>query len=46
MAGKLAEIYNPSVPFIVGGSFVIISVLFILINKKHINHVDDVELGH
>jgi MFS transporter, ACDE family, multidrug resistance protein len=46
MAGKLAEIYNPSVPFIVGGCFVIISVLFILINKKHINHVDDVELGH
>ncbi|MBT2658301.1 MFS transporter [Bacillus sp. ISL-18] len=46
MAGKLAEIYNPSVPFIVGGGFVIISVLFILLNKKHINHVDDVELGH
>jgi ACDE family multidrug resistance protein len=46
MAGKLAEIYNPSIPFIVGGSFVLISVLFILINKKHINHVDDVELGH
>ncbi|ULT59053.1 MFS transporter [Neobacillus drentensis] len=46
MAGKLAEIYNPSVPFIVGGSFVIISVLFLLLNKKHINHVDDVELGH
>src|SRR3954451_1304273 len=46
MAGKLAEIYNASVPFIVGGSFVIISVLFILINRKHINHVDDVELGH
>ncbi|TWE08429.1 putative MFS family arabinose efflux permease [Neobacillus bataviensis] len=46
MAGKLAEIYNPSIPFIVGGIFVLISVLFILINRKHINHVDDVELGH
>ncbi|MEH7121513.1 MFS transporter [Neobacillus vireti] len=46
MAGKLAEIYNPSIPFIVGGGFVIISVLFILLNKKHISHVDDVEAGH
>ena len=46
MAGKLAEIYNPSIPFIVGGIFVLLSVLFILINRKHINHVDDVELGH
>ncbi|PFO06882.1 MFS transporter [Bacillus sp. AFS076308] len=46
MAGKLAEIYNSSIPFIVGGIFVLLSVLFILINRKHINHVDDVELGH
>ncbi|MCM3728037.1 MFS transporter [Neobacillus cucumis] len=46
MAGKLSEIYNPSVPFIVGGIFVLLSVLFILVNKKHVNHVDDVELGH
>jgi len=46
MAGKLAEIYNPSVPFIVGGGFVLISVLFILINNKHIKHVDDAEIGH
>ncbi|PLS07309.1 MFS transporter [Neobacillus cucumis] len=45
-AGKLSEIYNPSLPFIVGGGFVIISVLFILINSKHINHVDDVESSH
>ena len=45
-AGKLSEIYNPSVPFIVGGVFVIVSVLFILINSKHINHVDSVESGH
>ncbi|WP_040209656.1 MFS transporter [Neobacillus jeddahensis] len=46
MAGKLAEIYNPSVPFIVGGAFVLISVLFIFINQHHIKHVDDVETGH
>ncbi len=45
-AGKLAEIYNPSVPFIVGGGFVLISVLFIFINNHHVRHVDQAELGH
>ncbi|WP_413300734.1 MFS transporter [Bacillus sp. 1P10SD] len=45
-AGKLAELYNPSLPFLVGAGFVFISVVFILINKSHINHVDDVEIGH
>ncbi|MFJ7727580.1 MFS transporter [Neobacillus sp. NPDC097160] len=46
MAGKLAEIYNPSVPFIVGGGFVLISVLFIIVNNQHVKHVDDAEIGH
>ncbi|MGV3464221.1 MAG: MFS transporter [Heyndrickxia sp.] len=46
MAGKLAEIYNPHVPFIVGAGFVLVSVLFILVNAKHVKHVDDVESGH
>jgi len=45
-AGKLAELYNPSLPFLVGAGFVFVSVVFILINKSHINHVDDVEIGH
>jgi len=45
-AGKLAEIYNPSVPFLVGGGFVVLSVIFILINNKHVKHVDNGELGH
>ncbi|MGG1674941.1 MFS transporter [Neobacillus sp. NRS-1170] len=45
-AGKLAEIYNPSVPFIVGAGFVLVSVLFIWFNAKHIKHVDDVGAGH
>jgi len=35
-AGKLAEWYNPHVPFYVGGAFVMVSVLFILANKKKI----------
>ncbi|KKI92851.1 MFS transporter [Bacillus sp. SA1-12] len=46
MAGKLAEIYNPSVPFIVGAVFVLISVVFIWFNYKHVNHVDSVESAH
>lgn len=45
-AGKLAEIYNPSVPFLVGAGFVIVSVLFIWVNNKHVKHVDDIGLGH
>lgn len=46
MAGKLAEIYNSSVPFIVGAIFVFISVAFILFNYKHVKHVDSVESAH
>ena len=45
-AGKLAELYNPSVPFLVGGGFVVLSVIFILINNKHVKHVDNAEVGH
>ena len=45
-AGKLAEIYNPSVPFLVGAGFVIISVLFIWINNKHLKHVDNIGISH
>jgi ACDE family multidrug resistance protein len=46
LAGKLAEIYNPHVPFIVGAAFVIISVLFIGFNYKHVKHVDYAESAH
>jgi ACDE family multidrug resistance protein len=46
LAGKLAEIYNPHVPFIVGAGFVIVSMLFILLNQKHLKHVDHAESGH
>ncbi|MGG3470296.1 MFS transporter [Neobacillus pocheonensis] len=45
-AGKLAEIYNPSVPFIVGAGFVLVSVLFIWFNNKYVSHVDNVGAGH
>ncbi|MDQ0199773.1 MFS transporter [Neobacillus ginsengisoli] len=46
LAGKLAEWYNPQVPFIVGAGFVFVSVLFIWINYKHVNHVDHAGSGH
>lgn len=46
LAGKLAEWFSPHVPFIVGGVFVLISVGFVLANRHHVSHVDQVETGH
>lgn len=39
-AGLLAELYSPHIPFLVGGCFVLGSVIFIILNRHHINHVD------
>ena len=39
-AGVLAELYSPHVPFLVGGCFVLGSVIFIILNRHHIHHVD------
>ncbi|MDU7475330.1 MAG: MFS transporter [Paenibacillus macerans] len=46
LAGKLAEWYNPHVPFIVGAGFVMLAVVFIALNRKHVQHVDQVESAH
>ena len=46
LAGKLAEWYNPHVPFIVGAAFVLASVLFILMNLKHVKHIDELGSAH
>jgi CBS domain-containing protein/predicted MFS family arabinose efflux permease len=43
LAGILAELFSPHVPFIVGGCFVLGSVVFVLINRKHVYHVDRAE---
>ncbi|WP_281975345.1 MFS transporter [Halobacillus litoralis] len=43
MAGKLSEIYTPSLPFLVGGGVVFLSVVFIIFNNGHIQHVDKAE---
>lgn len=45
LSTKLAEEFNPHVPFYVGGSFVILGILFILMNKKHLAHLD-MNVGH
>jgi len=45
-AGKLAEWFNPHVPFYVGGGFVLLSVLFILVNKRHLKHIDEAGSAH
>lgn len=42
-AGKLAEWFNPHVPFLVGGCFVLISVLFVMGSRKHLLHIDRAE---
>jgi len=43
LAGKLAEWFNPETPFIVGGTCVLLSVLFLMIERKHLAHVDQAE---
>lgn len=46
LAGKLAERYNPHVPFLVGGGFVLASVLFILANRRHLRHIGQAGSAH
>lgn len=46
LAGKLAEWFNPHIPFIVGTVFVGLSALFIGLNYKHIKHIDHVGSAH
>lgn len=43
LAGILSVIFSPHIPFIVGGFFVIGAVIFLLLNRKHIQHVDKTE---
>jgi predicted MFS family arabinose efflux permease len=45
-AGKLAEWFNPHVPFLVGACFVLASVAFIALNRSHVKHVDEALPAH
>lgn len=38
VSGVLAEMFTPHIPFIVGGCLVAISVIFVLINRHHVNN--------
>jgi len=46
MAAKLAELFNSHVPFLVGGAFVLLSVVFIGMNYNHLRHVDRTVSAH
>jgi|GEM_PF-299865 len=46
MAGLLAQWFSPHVPFLVAGLAVVVSVAFMLLNRGHVDHVDDAEGGH
>jgi ACDE family multidrug resistance protein len=46
LAGKLAEWYNPHVPFLTGAGFVLVSTLFIAFNRSHVQHVDHAGSAH
>lgn len=46
MAGKLAEWFNPHVPFYVGGIFVLLSVIYLYINRNYLKHIDQAESAH
>lgn len=46
LAGRLAEWFNPSVPFFVGGSFVLFSVVFIWLCRNQLHHIDRGEAAH
>jgi len=46
MAGLLAEWFSPHIPFLVAGFAVLLSVGFMLVNRGHVDHVDEAESGH
>jgi ACDE family multidrug resistance protein len=43
LAGILAGLYSPRVPFVVGAVFVFGSVIFVYINRHHVYHIDKSE---
>jgi len=40
LAGRLAEMYSPAVPFYVGGGFVLAAVALVLWQRRRLSHVD------
>ncbi|UQD51999.1 MFS transporter [Bacillus methanolicus] len=46
LAGKLAEWYNPHIPFYVGAIAVVCGILAILLGNKHLQHIDKAVASH
>lgn len=46
MANKLAEQFNIHLPFYVGAGFVLLSVIFIGLNRKHLRRIDEAKPAH
>ncbi|RAP74306.1 MFS transporter [Paenibacillus montanisoli] len=42
-AVKFAEWFDFHAPFYIGGGFVVLAVIFIWVNRKHLKHVDEAE---
>lgn len=45
-AVKFAEWFDFHAPFYIGGGFVVLAVIVIWLNRKHLKHVDEVESAH
>lgn len=46
LSGELAKIFTSNVPFIVGGCLVVTAVIFVLINRQHVDHIDQSKTNH
>lgn len=46
MANKLAEHFNVHLPFLVGAGFVLLSVIFIGLNRRHLRRIDEAKSAH
>ncbi|UUZ81800.1 MFS transporter [Paenibacillus sp. P26] len=46
LAGKLAEWFNPHVPFYFGALVVLCGVLVIAVRRKHLEHIDSASAAH
>ncbi|MFF2911995.1 MFS transporter [Paenibacillus sp. NPDC057934] len=46
LAGKLAEWYNPHVPFYVGALFVVVAVAIVIFGRNYLTNVDMASAGH
>jgi MFS transporter, ACDE family, multidrug resistance protein len=46
LSGELAKIFTSNVPFIVGGCLVVTAVIFVIINRQYVDHIDQSKTSH